>query len=374
MAVKGATSRLDFKKGWKISFPEKSERNKFFGLKEIGLKTGNDGNDSCIKPFIMSSIGRMLGVMLPRPAMTTLYVNDVFMGLYFFDEAVDDSSFLEAAFGTSDGPIVKLTFTSFLRFQGWNVTVYQNQGKTIFGDGVLHFIDTKDWDLYIDFVYNASLPGMVPSDLVDVDAMIRMSAMEAFAIDDDHFVGGNNYLLYRPYPEKSWVLIDHDFDTEFAQNSNVPPNPLNYPFDTHLNGHNPLVLTTFLDPTYFQRYTAVIGELVRSPILAAQNTQDGKVSTTDNSEPLPSVYRRLAAFLYQWVDADVMQQFAFSTTAQSFNASSWSTSELLSTRAFVIRILHQCRMTPSTSQMLRSEGSLEVALLFWQSRSSRYSE
>lgn len=344
MSVKGATSRLDLKKGWKIEFLKNKESSGFFGLKEIGLKTGNGGNDSCMKPFIMSSLGRMAGVMLSRPAMTTLYVNGVFMGLYFFDEAVDDAPFLEAAYGTGDGPIVKLTFAAFLRFHGWNATFYQTQGEPIFAGGVLNYIETKDWEPYIEFVHNVSLPDMVPSSLVDVDGMLRMIAMEAFALDDDHFLAGNNYFLYRPHANKSqWVLVDHDFDTEFAPKHGVavPPDPLRYPFDDALNGNNALVVAVFNDPAYLARYTEIVTALVSSPILSSKRPRADinhvAVSEgSDSTEPLPSVYRRLASFLYAWVEADVLQQFAFNTTAQSFNATAWSTSNILSQRADTI--------------------------------------
>jgi hypothetical protein len=330
----------------------------FFGLKEIGLKTGNGGNDSCMKPFIMSSLGRMAGVMLSRPAMTTLFVNNIFMGLYFFDEAVDDDAFLEAVFGTSNGPIVKLTFAAFLRFHGWNASFYETQGEPIFAGGVLNYIETSDWDTYMQFVYNVSLPTMVPSELVDVDALLRMVALEAFALDDDHFLAGNNYFLYRPRPSAPWVIIDHDFDTEFAPKHGVavPSDPLTYPLDASLNGNNALVLATFLRPSYFQRYSDVVETLAASPMLSSSLRGGATTSFNATVESLPATYRRLSAFLYRWVEADVFQQFAFSTTPQSFNTSAWTTSVFLTTRAdVVVETLLAARNKPSSVPLSNAE-------------------
>ena len=124
--IKGAYSRMDFKKGWSIKFNKYVSGQKLKGLKKIGLKPGSDPDDVHLKNGLYTALQRAMGVPTPRGSYALLYMNSVFYGLFFMVEDVDDGFMAQRVEGDDgSGDLFQMNQDVFLQYEGDNVTNYQ---------------------------------------------------------------------------------------------------------------------------------------------------------------------------------------------------------------------------------------------------------
>lgn len=124
--IKGAYSRMDFKKGWSIKFNKFVSGQKLKGLKKIGLKPGGDEDDVHLKNGLYTALQRAMGVPTPRGSYALLYINSVFYGVFFMVEDVDDGFMEERVEGDDgSGDLFQMNQDVFLQYEGDNVTYYQ---------------------------------------------------------------------------------------------------------------------------------------------------------------------------------------------------------------------------------------------------------
>ena len=331
MKVKGYSSRIDLKKGWNIKLTAKGDS--LGGTSSFGIKTGNDGSDSFTKTFMADTLSRAIGAPTGRAGWCTLFINGVFMGIYFYDEDVDKSPYLSALFGNSGGSLFKMQNYFQLNYFGDNASdpSYQ-QGKTQFIT-FLRNVDGSNWTDFIGFLRTVNqsywLPGYDPTSIVNVDSFLRSLALEAFLMATDNFMYGNNYYMYHDTATGLWNLIDHDWDCVYEYwDSDVCSNVYDFAYyyaDSHPAEYFSAVRASVLNvPRHNETFGVYLGYFVDRVF----NVRGNNVSLS-----FDEVYLRAAAFILPWFSRDTFGQMAFATSPELFMALAQNTSASLLRRA-----------------------------------------
>jgi hypothetical protein len=204
------------KRSFLISFPEYQKGQRFLGLRHVALDNGVQFGSLFSEPLI-TEILRAEGVKASRCNYASLSINGEYMGLYVNVERMDDS-FLERAFGNSDGELFKVDEGGQGADLGWLGPDPKAYNKTF----ELHAGKKREaYPHLVDFVRKANDLSMPESDLrktLDVDAFIKTTAILLFSGAFDQYTGWqpHNYYLCRDPAAGSWTYLPWDLDVGFA--------------------------------------------------------------------------------------------------------------------------------------------------------------
>jgi hypothetical protein len=199
---RGRFTRSGTKPSLHFNFDHYASGQTFLGLRSLALK--NLGQDpSTLREFLAMKMLRRLGVAAPRVAFAAVYVNNSYMGLYGLVENIDTVA-AQRIFGESAGHLFEFSWLNDWRFEylGSDLAEYARRFAP-----VNHPYDTET-DLYGPIeswcrLANESQPYEFSASIgqyVDVTALMRLVAAQAFMAEPDGFTGSrgmNNLFVYR---------------------------------------------------------------------------------------------------------------------------------------------------------------------------------
>eukprot|EP01125_Pyxidicula_operculata_P007547 TRINITY_DN2561_c0_g1_i2.p1 TRINITY_DN2561_c0_g1~~TRINITY_DN2561_c0_g1_i2.p1 ORF type:complete len:431 (-),score=47.00 TRINITY_DN2561_c0_g1_i2:783-2075(-) len=124
--IKGASTRKNWKKNWKVSFSSFQKGNRFYDLKQIALKQGDIGEPQV--PVIVYDMVRSIDQPVQRGSFARLYVNGISWGVYWLAEEINDE-WLKSYYEKSKGNLYKGTWYANLEYLSDDPEVYKNYTK-----------------------------------------------------------------------------------------------------------------------------------------------------------------------------------------------------------------------------------------------------
>jgi spore coat protein CotH len=176
--IKGAYSRLDQKKGWVVKANAFNKDQTFLPddktLTKIGMKSGSVNDDTLLKTKLYGDFVRAVGVPTQRSSYALLYINDIYVGIYYMHEEID-GDFIKARIENDSGKgnFMKYFWNVHLGYYGSDVTYYQNKahvnelGVPMFfyeqSDGNGDWTDFIDWLYYFNTTHNDTFEKTIPN-------------------------------------------------------------------------------------------------------------------------------------------------------------------------------------------------------------------
>lgn len=211
----------------------------------------------------------------------------------------------------------------------------------VFNNNLRPYYDMEKGNVsnFISFVRWLNQSSSAPVDaFFDTDAFLRLGVVEAFFMQTDNFVDGNNFLLFRPLGSEVWTVFTHDYDSVFGL-----PN-----FDPRVSRDIYQYLLKYkLNPSFDDYNPARVRSALNNQAKIATYTRlflTALFSSSSSSPTLPEVYSFFASMVYPTISVDLLQQFAFNLTSASFNSTTADTVTRLgqrfkevSSQRFIIR-------------------------------------
>lgn len=244
---RGYGSRNGIKPGLDIRFDRYVTGQRFLGVSELVLD--NLWQDrSMLQERLTMALFRSAGVAASREAHVKLFVGSAreFAGVYVAVEAID-TSFLQRAFGSSDGYLYEYRWRDIYQFEDLGVELepyaYRFAPRTHVYDSMFAlYAPVRD---LITAINEAPLDQL--DQLLDLQSVIAELAVENYVSDWDGllgYAGLNNFYLYRAAGAPVRV-IPWDKDTAFFDVT-LPPN--------HNMDGNVLARRIWNDAGYRRRY------------------------------------------------------------------------------------------------------------------------
>jgi len=203
--IKGAYSRMDMKKGWAIDLNHYVKGQDFYGVNRLNLKPGGDDDDVLLKNLLYTNFQRAVGVPVERGSYALLYINDIFVGLYYMHEQVDNN-FVASRYKNDDGNgnLFKMNRDVFLTYLGSNVSTYQ-EAHGYYSSGDIQYSYelsssvTDDWSDLVDILSYLNTTTDLEQfqntieDRIDVDMLLKGLVIESFLMGVDGYLDGHNY-------------------------------------------------------------------------------------------------------------------------------------------------------------------------------------
>lgn len=340
MRLKGASSRLQQKKGWTLKFNEFTSGGKFYDMKKIGLKPGNTDDDGLAKQMLYSDFLRAVGVPTQRSSYALLYINNQFVGLYNMQEDISPEFVENRISGDGgEGNTYKFFWRVVLQYFGSDPAYYQTQatindmGEPWYwyeqsdGDGdwtdlinLLYFLNTSSEYYFIEHI----------EEVIDLDILLRILAVESFMLAGDNIASGNNYYLYkREDSSPLWMIFEFDFDECFSVNP-ATMQPDEQPtdiFDFFLaegevdyDEANPLLIRMFSIPKYHDTYVSYYKTFL-----------EGTFGSDSNQQPADR-FAAYSSFIAPWLAKDNLWQISFGMTMDAFASNADTTTNYLPIR------------------------------------------
>eukprot|EP01126_Amoeba_proteus_P051884 TRINITY_DN6229_c0_g1_i9.p1 TRINITY_DN6229_c0_g1~~TRINITY_DN6229_c0_g1_i9.p1 ORF type:complete len:549 (-),score=89.18 TRINITY_DN6229_c0_g1_i9:78-1724(-) len=216
--VKGfIQSRLFPKKAYNLKF-NLIKGEDWMGLKGVGLKKLDDTMK--MTDTLVTSLNRASGVQTYRASYVVLYINDVFFGLYWMHENLDDL-FLQSRFKDKSGNLYKGNM-GCLNYLGDDPSVYQELSVTIpFVPGFSKSVYSQEegdgnWSDFVSLLQTINETDIETfaseiEGLVDLDSLFRVTALNNLVGNWDDMAGMcNNWLMYKDPSIGKFVWISHD--------------------------------------------------------------------------------------------------------------------------------------------------------------------
>lgn len=129
--VKGASSRLNQKKGWNIKFDAFDKDQQFLDLTKLSFKPGSVSDDTLLKTMLYTDFMRAMGVPTQRASYALLYVNRQYIGIYYMHEEISPN-FIESRIDGDDGSgnTMKLFYDVVLQYFGPDDAYYRSKNST----------------------------------------------------------------------------------------------------------------------------------------------------------------------------------------------------------------------------------------------------
>ncbi|MGB1577898.1 MAG: CotH kinase family protein, partial [Flavobacteriales bacterium] len=202
--LRGNTSRTSAKKSFKVSFNTFTPGAKWNALEKLNLN-GEHNDPSILRARMSWEFMRAQGLVAPRVSHVRLYINDEYKGLYLNVEHVDEE-FLQKRFKHDHGNLWKCTYPANLDNLGsdpeaykftppWNSEQRAYELKTNLAADDYSAIRDLCWTLGTasDSEFECAIEAVL-----DVDAFLRLAAMEILLGHWDNYIGNqNNYYLYQ---------------------------------------------------------------------------------------------------------------------------------------------------------------------------------
>jgi spore coat protein CotH len=219
---RGTGSRSGVKPGLKVDFNHYLGSQSFLGLKNFVLRNQTQDASNMHERLSML-LYQKLGVKAPREAFTTLYIRNVYSGVYTIVDDVD-GPFAGRAFGDSDGNVYKYDYNAgdqpwYFTYPGDDPGLYvPHPFKTETHEDDPHAEVIRDWVRSVNSDSDAAFPINILR-WIDWDNFVKHIAVENFVADQDGFNGNygvNNFYLYRwSNPATKLTLIPWDKSEAF---------------------------------------------------------------------------------------------------------------------------------------------------------------
>jgi len=255
---RGATSRDNQKKSWKINFKKSSP---FEGRDKLNLKAVSTDN-SLLTECLTAAQLTQLSLLASNCSYAHLEVNGEYMGVFSKLEEVDDD-FFNARGINPKGQLLEADAPGNANFRILDdySTAWDDHSDN--GDG---YPALSALVQAINTTPDASFAAVISS-VVNVDAYLDYWALMQANGDWDHV--SHNYYVYRSPDSPLWEVIPKDFDQAFLQTSlsllqGVKTSPLQ-PITTY----NVLTSRLLGVPLFRQWYVNKLGELLASQFTPA---------------------------------------------------------------------------------------------------------
>jgi spore coat protein CotH len=318
MKIKGSMCRRWQKKCFAMKFNEFVSGQKLFGAKKISFKAGTSDDDILVRNMLYTDFLRALVTPTQRASYALLYVNDMFIGIYFIYEDMSADwvqSRIEDDSG-SQNHLFKVN-GAYLHYEGTNQSSYSSHYELDSGENENDWTDLTDWLYFFnstsDKDFNEDLP-----DKIDLDAFIKGMVVESFLLNDDGMTdNGKNFQIYHLEDTKysdnkknKWLLSHFDFDFCFEYDENmIPEEPLDILDYFHTNvtdsKYNPLTARFLKNSDFTKQYLTMYRKFLDHTFkYAAQQPTER--------------YAQLMQFILPWIARDRMWQLSSEGTADTF--------------------------------------------------------
>ena len=225
---RGTGSRSGTKPGLRVDFDKYSTSQKFLGLKSFVLRNNTQDASNLHEPLAMALFRRM-GMPAPREAMTKLYINNDYVGLYTIVEAIDHV-FLDRNFGEHGGNLYEYSYKPtdpayYFEYRGPDPASYVPQPfkpETNENDPKAQIFERLAWT--INSIADPLFATAV-AEYMDVVAFLRHVAGEVCVADQDGMLGNwgmNNYYAYRSALRPALTPIAWDKSNAFIDGPTYP--------------------------------------------------------------------------------------------------------------------------------------------------------
>lgn len=218
--LRGNTSRDAAKKSFKLDFNEFIKGQDIAGIQKFNLK-GEQNDPSLIRSKFAFELFEKIGVPASRVCYTTVYINDVYYGLYENIEHIDDC-FLAYHIGDDSGNLWKCLWPADLNYLGPNPSDYHP-----WIDGERPYELKTNEDVYdfselahlIDVINNtptAQIKDSLESVFYVTDFIKYLAVNIMTGSWDDYRYLKNNYYLYHDPSTDKFHFIPYDYDNTFG--------------------------------------------------------------------------------------------------------------------------------------------------------------
>ncbi len=265
---RGTGSRSPVKPGLKVAFDRYVGDQTFLGLTSIVLRN-NTQDPSNMRERISMQLLQRMGLPAPRESYARFYVNDEYLGIYTIVETIDDR-FLGRHFSASDGYLFSFDYPAnappfHFEDRGSAIAPYvpqpfkpENHTSDPQSEVIVRMVQTVNQAS--DAVF-ASAAGA----FVDLSALTRQTAVEAFLGDNDGLLGDwgmNNVYLYRLQANTRFTFLAWDKSNTSLRG--VDGSIWHNLVDVPAAQRNRLVDRTLAVPEFRRLYLETLAECVRS--------------------------------------------------------------------------------------------------------------
>ncbi len=209
--------------GLKLSMNEYSSGREYLDLRKFNLM-GTEGDYSLMREQLALRIARDIGIEAPRSSYAHLVVNGTYMGYYPMTEEADDEPYVKNHFEDPTGSLFKIEgycggrgdFADEGDSPDDYIEIYDPKGETLDSAieadlmPLIECVNAAD-----DAVFEACIP-----DLVDVDNILRVVALDVVLPDIDGFIGaGQNFMLYKEADTGLFIVWPWDKDLSLDDNN-----------------------------------------------------------------------------------------------------------------------------------------------------------
>ena len=218
--LRGNTSRASQKKSFKVSFDTFIDGREYRGLDKMNLN-GEHNDPTIMRAKLSWNILEKMDVKAPRSNHISLYINDVFYGMYLNVEHIDNE-LLDKEFKDDSGNLYKCLYPADLgtrNLKGELITDFSNYVE--FGRRPYDLKTNESENDYsglaslIEFLNNSSNQEFEEQihDYLDVDATLRWMAIDVLTGNwDNYSFNKNNFYLYQSPEDGRFVVIPYDYD------------------------------------------------------------------------------------------------------------------------------------------------------------------
>ena len=216
LRIRGNTSRQSQKKSFKVAFNSFERKQKFYGLEKMNLN-GEHNDPSVTRSKICWDLCYELGIPASRSNHVTLYINDVYWGLYMNVEHVDEE-FVDLRFGNKSGNLYKCLWPASLTW----LSDDPDQYKFVHGDRRAYELKTnEEADDYSDIAHFIDVLNNKPIDqlyeelpkLFNIESFLSAMVMDVFSGNwDGPLYNKNNFYLYHNDASGLFEYIPYDLD------------------------------------------------------------------------------------------------------------------------------------------------------------------
>ena len=214
----GRGSRNNIKPSFKIDFSRYESRLNFLGLRYLVLRA-NPQDASQMHERVSMSFFRQLGIPASRDVHTRLYINDQYAGVYTIVEDVDPA-FLQQRFGQNAGYLYSYEWTFPWAFNDLGLASSHYSPLPLKPENNLTHFDPSPIPYMVQTINQApdAQFSAAVSSYLDLNAMFREIAAEAFINEEDGIIGAfalNNFFLYRFENTVLYTVIPWDKSNTF---------------------------------------------------------------------------------------------------------------------------------------------------------------
>jgi spore coat protein CotH len=251
---KGNTSYSAYpgdKKSFKLDINEFVSGQRIHGVDKLNLNNAFH-DPSFVREKVFYELAAEVGLAAPRANYAALYINDVYWGLYFLIEQVDEE-FLVSRFGAGEaGNLWKGDPRGNLLWQGPNPVEYQDDYELESNEAANDWSQLIDLCNRLDNTPQSSLPAAL-NPVLDANSALAYLALCSVTVTLDSYLGrSHNLYYYRRDSDARFAIVPWDANESFGafpvsftvpQLERLPVEWVQAPVDSH-----PLAVRMWAEP------------------------------------------------------------------------------------------------------------------------------